>query len=62
MMDLSLFLLVNDQPISLGQSLKYLESAGKLELVIWEIIRQYALEQELQALEENQISTELINK
>jgi parvulin-like peptidyl-prolyl isomerase len=49
-MDSSLFLTANDQPISLEQGLRYLEASGKLESVIWEIIRQHVLEQELQTI------------
>lgn len=62
MMDSSLFLLVDDQPISLGQALKYLESAGKLELVLWEIMRQHVLVQELQILGKDEISADLIEQ
>jgi len=61
-MESSLFLLVDNQPISLGQALKYLESAGKLEFVLWEIMRQHVLEQELQVLEEKEISADLIEQ
>lgn len=62
MMDSSLFLLVDDQPISLGQALKYLKSAGKLELVLWEIMRQHVLTQELQILDKDEISVDLIEQ
>lgn len=62
MIESSLFLTVDDQPISLGQALRYLESVGKLEFFLWEIMRQYVLEQELQVLDENEISTELIEQ
>lgn len=61
-MESSLFLLVDNQPISLEQALKYLESAGKLEFVLWEIMRQHVLEQELQVLEEKEISTDIIEQ
>lgn len=61
-MESSLFLLVDNQPISLGQALKYLKSAGKLEFLLWEIMRQHVLEQELQALGENEISADLIEQ
>jgi len=42
------FLTVDDQPISLAQALKYLQSSGKLQPFIVEILRQYIIEQELQ--------------
>lgn len=62
MMESSLFLTANEQPISLGQALKYLESAEKLQLVLWEIIRQHVLEEELQAIEEIESSAEIIEQ
>lgn len=43
----SLFLTADEQSISLGQALKYLESSGFLESVIREVIRQHIIEQEL---------------
>lgn len=61
-MESSLFLTANDQPISLGQALRYLESAEKLQLVLWEIIRQHVLEEELQAIEEVENSAEIIEQ
>ncbi|NJL61140.1 MAG: peptidylprolyl isomerase [Methylacidiphilales bacterium] len=64
-MDSSLFLTANEQPISLEQGLRYLESAGKLESVIWEIIRQHILEEELQSIEsieEIETSDEIIEQ
>jgi parvulin-like peptidyl-prolyl isomerase len=61
-MDSSLFLKANEQPISLEQGLRYLEAAGKLESVIWEIIRQHVLEQELQTIEDFDSSSELVEE
>ncbi|GAA6614718.1 peptidylprolyl isomerase [Scytonema sp. NUACC26] len=61
-MDSSLFLTADDRPISLGQALRYLEAAGKLEPVIWEIMRQHVLEKELQTLEDIDISSDLIEQ
>ncbi len=58
----SLFLIADGQPISLGQALKYLESSGKLESVLWEIMRQHVLEQELQAIGDINISSDLIEQ
>jgi hypothetical protein len=58
-MEPTLFLTADEQPISLEQALKYLDSAGKLEPVLWEIMRSYVIEQELQTLEEFDISSEL---
>ena len=44
----SLFLTADEQSLTLGQALRYLKSSGKLESVLWEIIRQHVIEQELQ--------------
>jgi parvulin-like peptidyl-prolyl isomerase len=48
MSESSLFLSVDDEFLTLEQALRYLESSGKLESFIWEIIRQYVIEKELQ--------------
>ncbi|MBA3921856.1 MAG: peptidyl-prolyl cis-trans isomerase [Nostocaceae cyanobacterium] len=61
-MEPSLFLTADEQPISLEQALKYLDSAGKLESVLWEIMRSYVIDQELQTLEEFDISSELLDQ
>lgn len=50
------FLTVNDQPIPLQQALQYLQFSGKLESFIREILRQYVIEQELQARSDLDIS------
>lgn len=42
------FLTVDDQPISLGQALKYLQTSGKLGTFVGDILRQHVIEQELQ--------------
>ena len=53
------FLTVDDQPISLTQALKYLQSSGKLQPLIVEILRQYIIEQELQTRDDLDISPAL---
>lgn len=53
------FLTVDDQPISLAQALKYLQSSGKLQPLIVEILRQYIIEQELQTRDDLDISPAL---
>ena len=53
------FLTVDDQPISLAQALKYLQSSGKLQPFIVEILRQYIIEQELQTRDDLDISPAL---
>jgi parvulin-like peptidyl-prolyl isomerase len=46
------FLSVNDQAISLPRALQYLQSSGRLNGFIGDILRQHILEQELEKLEE----------
>ncbi|MCF3608645.1 hypothetical protein L2E81_19530 [Planktothrix agardhii 1033] len=43
------FLTVNDEPIILGQALKYLQAAGKLQPMVTDILREYILDRELQS-------------
>lgn len=47
-MEQTSFLLVNEQPISLSQALKYLQTSGKLQPFIIEVLKQSILEQEIQ--------------
>lgn len=56
------FLTVDDQPISLAQALKYLQSSGKLQPFIGEILRQYMIKQELQTREELDINPAVIEQ
>lgn len=56
------FIEINGQPISLEQSLKYLQTAGKFQTVIREIAQQYVLEQEIQAMGIFPPSTEMIEQ
>jgi parvulin-like peptidyl-prolyl isomerase len=53
------FLSVDDQPIPLAQALQYLQSAGKLQSVIGDILRQYIIEQELQTRDDLDVSPAL---
>lgn len=46
------FLNVDEQPISLGQALKYLQTSGKLGTFVGDILRQHVIEQELQTRED----------
>ena len=46
------FLTVNDDPISLGQSLKYLQASGKLQSFLGEMLRQYVIVHALQSRED----------
>jgi hypothetical protein len=56
------FITANDRPISIEQALRYLKSAGKLESVLWEIVLQYVIEKELEAVAELEINSELIDQ
>ncbi len=62
MIESTVFLIADDQPISLGEALRYLESSGRLNSVIWEILSQYIIEQELQTIEEFDIAADLIDQ
>jgi parvulin-like peptidyl-prolyl isomerase len=41
------FLTINDQPISIEQTLRYLQASGKLAQFVGDILRQYVIEQEI---------------
>ncbi|NEQ19610.1 MAG: peptidylprolyl isomerase, partial [Microcoleus sp. SIO2G3] len=58
-MEISSFLTIDDQPISYGQAVKYLQASGKLGQFIGDILRQYVIEQELQTREDIFISPAL---
>ncbi|QYO64366.1 hypothetical protein [Leptolyngbya sp. 7M] len=45
------FLFIDDQPISTGQILNYLQATRKLDAFIGDIVRQFVIERELQAQE-----------
>ena len=44
------FLYIDDQPISAGQILNYLQSTRKLDAFLGDIVRQYVIERELQGV------------
>jgi parvulin-like peptidyl-prolyl isomerase len=48
-MESNTFLTINNQPLSLEQSISHLRTAGKLHTVLIEIAQQYLLEEEVQA-------------
>lgn len=56
------FLRVNEQPITVDKALEYLQSSGQLGSFVGEIIRQYVLEQELQARQAEKIDPSSIEK
>jgi len=53
------FLMVEEQPISLAQALTYLQSSGRMQYFIIEILRQRIIEQELQSREDLDVSPAL---
>lgn len=46
------FITVNEDQVSLSQSLRYLQASGKLQTFLGEILRQYVLDKELQTRED----------
>ncbi|MCL6432610.1 MAG: peptidylprolyl isomerase [Leptolyngbyaceae cyanobacterium HOT.MB2.61] len=55
-------LIVDEQPLSLRQCLRYLQSAGKLQPFIGDILRQYVLERELATRQDLDISPAMIEQ
>ena len=55
-MESTTFLLVDEQPISLPQALRYLQTSGNLQPFILKILRQSILEQEIQKRDDLEIS------
>lgn len=56
------FLVVDEQPLTLEQALNYLQIAGKFQPFLLEIIRQYIVDQELQAQPSLQLSPEILEQ
>ena len=56
------FLIVDEQPISLSQALSYLQSTGKLQPFIVEIVRQNIIEQELKTRDDLEISPGVVEQ
>jgi parvulin-like peptidyl-prolyl isomerase len=55
-------LIVDEQPLSLRQCLKYLQMAGKLQGFIGDILRQYVLERELDTREDLDINSAMVEQ
>jgi parvulin-like peptidyl-prolyl isomerase len=55
-------LIVNDQPLSLKQCLRYLQASGKLQGFIGDILRQYVLEQEITTRTDVEVSPAVIEQ
>lgn len=61
-MESTSFLTVDEQPVSLSQALKYLQSAGKLQPFILDILRQRILEQEISSRDDLEINPAIIEQ
>ncbi len=61
-MDAKAFLTVDEQSITLRECLKYLQTAGKLQGFLGDILRQYLLEQEIAGREDLDISPAVIEQ
>lgn len=55
-------LIVDEKPLSLRQCLRYLQSAGKLQAFIGDILRQYVLEQEIESRQDLDINPAVIEQ
>ncbi|ABA23823.1 PpiC-type peptidyl-prolyl cis-trans isomerase [Trichormus variabilis ATCC 29413] len=53
------FLSIDDRPISIEQTVKYLQSSGKLGQFISDVLRQYVIEQEIQGRDDVEINPAL---
>lgn len=56
------FLTVDDQPISLAQAVRYLQVGRKFDAFIGEILRQFVIEQELEAQTELKVNSAAIEQ
>jgi parvulin-like peptidyl-prolyl isomerase len=56
------FLLFDGQPISLSEALNYLQTAGKLQEFVVEVLRQYIIEKEIERREDLPVSSEIVEQ
>ncbi|MCU0565845.1 MAG: peptidylprolyl isomerase [Oculatellaceae cyanobacterium Prado106] len=56
------FLYIDDQPISVGQVIRYLQANRKLDGFIGEIVRQFVIERELQAQQDSSVSSTVVEQ
>lgn len=61
-MDSKALLIVDDQPLSLRQCLRYLQATGKLQGFIGDILRQYVLEREIETRTDLDVSSALVEQ
>ena len=57
-----IFVTINEQPLSLQESLQHLKKAGKLNIVLLEIAQQNLLEREIQAREISEPTAEMVEQ
>lgn len=55
-------LIVDEQPLSLRQCLRYLQTAGKLQPFIGDILRQYVLEREIETRQDVEVSPAMVEQ
>jgi parvulin-like peptidyl-prolyl isomerase len=55
-------LVVDEKPLSVRQCLRYLQSAGKLQAFVGDILRQYVLEQALETRQDIEISPTIVEQ
>jgi parvulin-like peptidyl-prolyl isomerase len=60
--DSKALLVIDEQPLSLRQCLRYLQTGGKLQGFITDILRQYVLERELQTRDDLEISPAMVEQ
>jgi parvulin-like peptidyl-prolyl isomerase len=56
------FLIIDEQPISGGQILNYLQATRKLDAFIGDIVRQFVIERELQSREKSDINPAVVEQ
>lgn len=61
-MESKALLIVDEQPLTLRQCLKYLQAAGKLQAFIGDILRQYVLEKELETRQDIDVGPAVIEQ
>ncbi len=61
-MDSKALLIVDDQPLSLRQCLRYLQATGKLQGFIGDILRQYVLEREIETRTDLDVPSSLVEQ
>ncbi len=56
------FLTIDEQPISIGQAIRYLQTGRKFDAFIGEIVRQFVVEQELESRQDLTISPAIVEQ